>query len=126
MYKGEIQSRMLGFALDTHGGGPSEPGELVCREAFPIQPLGFWPLPGYGHDEPQVAKAQERFQESYFKDNEGTWCESALLTDPANQWIDLLQIMVICTCQTPPFYLLTSGGSWLLIVQRQIYACPLG
>jgi GTP-binding protein EngB required for normal cell division len=46
----------------------------VCNKAFPIEPLGFWPLPGYGFFEEEVKKAQERFQESYFKDEKGTWC----------------------------------------------------
>jgi acetoacetyl-CoA synthetase len=80
VYRGEIQSRMLGFALDTINDNPekglNEPGELICREAFPIQPIGFWPLEGYGHDEIEVNKAKERFKESYFKDNKGIWCMS--------------------------------------------------
>lgn len=77
VYRGEIQSRMLGFALDTAGGGegPNDPGELVCKEAFPIQPVGFWPLKGYGHQQEEVEKAQERFRDSYFKDDQGLWCK---------------------------------------------------
>ncbi|WVQ82047.1 acetoacetate-CoA ligase [Cryptococcus sp. DSM 104549] len=72
VYRGEIQSRMLGFALDTDTGGEA-PGELICRQAFPIEPLGFWPLPGHGFAESEVAAAQSRFKESYFKDDKGTW-----------------------------------------------------
>lgn len=66
---------MLGFALDTNSEGPNSPGELICREAFPIQPVGFWPLEGYGFPDHEVKKAKERFQESYFKDDNGTWCK---------------------------------------------------
>lgn len=79
VYRGEIQSRMLGFALDTIGGGEgkNDPGELICREAFPIQPIGFWPLPlpNANFDAAEIRKAQERFKESYFKDDKGLWCE---------------------------------------------------
>lgn len=49
------------------------PGELICEKAFPIEPLGFWPLPGHGFPESEVKKAQERFAESYFKDDAGLW-----------------------------------------------------
>lgn len=62
-------------ALDVEGGGSGLPGELVCRQAFPIQPVGFWPLPGYGFPEEDVQNAQERFLDSYFKDEHGNWCE---------------------------------------------------
>ncbi|WWC71691.1 acetoacetate-CoA ligase [Kwoniella pini CBS 10737] len=72
VYRGEIQSRMLGFALDTDG-PPNQPGELICKKAFPIQPLGFWPLDGYGFSEEDVLAAQKRFKESYFKGTEGVW-----------------------------------------------------
>jgi acetoacetyl-CoA synthetase len=62
--------------LDVSATEPGLPGELICKKAFPIEPLGFWPLPGYGFPEEEVKKAQERFQESYFKDAKGTWCAS--------------------------------------------------
>jgi len=75
VYRGEIQSRMLGFALDISATEPGLPGELTCTLAFPIEPLGFWPLPGYGFAEREVIQAQERFHETYFKDDKGTWCE---------------------------------------------------
>jgi acetoacetyl-CoA synthetase len=66
---------MLGFALDTSSPEPNEAGELICRQAFPIQPLGFWPLSARGgvFDDAEVQKAQERFKESYFKDDQGLW-----------------------------------------------------
>ncbi|WWD02431.1 acetoacetate-CoA ligase [Kwoniella europaea PYCC6329] len=72
VYRGEIQSRMLGFALDTDG-PPNQPGELICRQAFPIEPLGFWPLDGYGFPEDEVESAKKRFKESYFKGEKGIW-----------------------------------------------------
>ncbi|KAK6910626.1 acetoacetate-CoA ligase [Kwoniella mangroviensis CBS 8507] len=72
IYRGEIQSRMLGFALDTDG-PPNQPGELICKQAFPIEPLGFWPLDGYGFSEDEVESAKKRFKESYFKGDKGIW-----------------------------------------------------
>lgn len=45
----------------------------MCRQAFPIEPLGFWPLDGYGFPPADVEAAKARFQESYFKDDEGNW-----------------------------------------------------
>ncbi|WVR07394.1 acetoacetate-CoA ligase [Kwoniella sp. DSM 27419] len=72
VYRGEIQSRMLGFALDTDT-GLNLPGELICRQAFPIIPLGFWPLDHHGFSADEVTLAQSRFKESYFKDDAGTW-----------------------------------------------------
>lgn len=62
-------------ALDVDAGEAGVPGELVCRQAFPIEPLGFWPLQGYDFPEQDVRNAQERFLDSYFKDDKGTWCE---------------------------------------------------
>ncbi|KAK4685305.1 acetoacetyl-CoA synthetase, partial [Tremellales sp. Uapishka_1] len=73
VYRGEIQSRMLGFALATDSPDGQSPGELVCLEAFPIEPLGFWPLEGYGFDEAEVLEGKRRFKESYFKGDEGVW-----------------------------------------------------
>jgi len=46
---------------------------LICRQAFPIEPLGFWPLAGYGFPDSEVEAAQARFLDSYFKDDEGNW-----------------------------------------------------
>ena len=64
---------MLGFDLDVEGASPGVPGELICHQAFPIEPIGFWPLPGYGFSDKDVEAAQKRFMESYFKDEKGTW-----------------------------------------------------
>ena len=81
VYRGELQCRMLGMAVDVFAsdGRPCQPGqsgELVCTEAFPCQPVGFWPLPGFGADEKDVTGAQERYRKSYFAEFEGVWCES--------------------------------------------------
>ncbi|RXK34998.1 acetoacetate-CoA ligase [Tremella mesenterica] len=73
VFRGEIQSRMLGFALDTATTEIGAPGELICTRAFPIQPVGFWPLKGYGFSQSEVEAAQVRYQESYYKDFEGNW-----------------------------------------------------
>ncbi|ORY35379.1 hypothetical protein BCR39DRAFT_555534 [Naematelia encephala] len=73
VYRSEIQARMLGFALDIPSDANGFPGELICRQAFPNEPLGFWPLPNSGFSEEEVTAAQQRFQESYFKDEQGTW-----------------------------------------------------
>jgi hypothetical protein len=70
---------MIRSALGVFAAEPGVPGELICKEAFPIQPLGFWPLPGYGFGQEDVQKAQERFGESYFKDDQGMWCELTIL-----------------------------------------------
>lgn len=78
VYRGEIQCRLLGMAVDTFSptgtrSGPDESGELVCLRPFPCMPLGFWPLEGFGdHQAVQAAKA--RYQAAYFSEYEGLWC----------------------------------------------------
>ncbi|KAH7343809.1 acetoacetate-CoA ligase [Rhizoctonia solani] len=77
VYKGEVQCRMLGMAVEAYSSEGSvlpvgETGELVCVKPFPCQPAGFWPLPGYGADE-EVSKAQIRYKEAYFNVFEGIW-----------------------------------------------------
>jgi acetoacetyl-CoA synthetase len=46
VYSGEIQTRMLGMAVDAWDdeGKPirGEKGELVCTKPFPSMPIGFW------------------------------------------------------------------------------------
>ena len=78
VYRGEVQCRMLGMAIEafTPAGTPAEPGlagELVCVRPFPCQPVGFWPLPGYG-SAADVAAAQDRYQQAYFAEYKGVWC----------------------------------------------------
>ena len=45
VYRGEIQSRGLGMAVDVYEDGKpvrGRRGELVCTKPFPSMPLGFW------------------------------------------------------------------------------------
>lgn len=77
VYRGEIQCRMLGMAIravDEMGNEvkPGEQGELVCTRPFPCQPVGFWPLRGYGTDE-DVVKAEKRYKDAYFTGVKGYW-----------------------------------------------------
>lgn len=80
VFRGEIQCRQLGFYLDSTSPEPHNiPGELIVRQAFPIEPVGFWPLPkeylpdGQNIAQADIDAAQARFLESYFKDDEGNW-----------------------------------------------------
>ncbi|KAI0832453.1 acetoacyl-CoA synthetase [Trametes gibbosa] len=77
VFRGEIQCRLLGMAIEafTPAGtvaGPDEAGELVCLKPFPCMPAGFWPLPGYG-SAAAVAAAAKRYQDAYFSEFEGVW-----------------------------------------------------
>lgn len=79
VYRGEIQCRMLGMAIESYSptGAPTlpdEPGELVCVKPFPCMPLGFWPLQGFGTSQ-EVSAAKLRFHQSYFAEFDGVWCE---------------------------------------------------
>lgn len=80
VYRGEIQCRLLGMAIETFTptgtiNNPGEAGELVCLKPFPCQPVGFWPLPGFGTEEATRAAAI-RYQKAYFEEFDGIWCES--------------------------------------------------
>lgn len=85
VYRGEIQCRMLGMAIEVFtpsgtpcapGAGAGQSGELVCTRAFPCQPLGFWPLPGFPDiDAGAVETAQKRHQASYFSEFKDVWCK---------------------------------------------------
>ena len=88
--RGEIQCRMLGMAIaavadddDAQRAGeevePGTQGELVCTRAFPCQPVGFWPLEGFGSEE-MVSAAKERYKTAYFSGKSGVWCESLCAT----------------------------------------------
>jgi acetoacetyl-CoA synthetase len=65
--RGEIQAAALGMAVDVLApdGSPQAdgvPGELVCRQAFPSMPLGFW-----GDDD------GTRYTAAYFTQYSGVW-----------------------------------------------------
>jgi acetoacetyl-CoA synthetase len=53
-------------------------GELVCIRPFPCQPVGFWPLEGYGKTKELVEEAKERYKKAYFEGFGGVWCKSRL------------------------------------------------
>lgn len=81
VYRGELQCRMLGMAVESFSpmgipSLPDEAGELVCVKPFPCMPLGFWPLPGFA-PESDVKAADARYQQAYFSEFEGVWCESS-------------------------------------------------
>ena len=78
VYRGEIQCRLLGMAIEAYtqtgtSSVPGEPGELVCLQPFPCQPVGFWPLPGFGTVE-AVEAAAERYRQAYFAEYPEVWC----------------------------------------------------
>ena len=67
VHRGEIQRPGLGMAIDVvdeEGTSlpPGEKGELVCRNAFPSMPLGFW-----GDDD------GSRYRAAYFERIPGAW-----------------------------------------------------
>ena len=79
VFRGEIQCRLLGMAVDAFApdgapAGPDAAGELVCLRPFPCMPAGFWPLEGYGSVE-AVEAARGRYRDAYFAEFEGVWCE---------------------------------------------------
>ncbi|KAJ6599056.1 acetoacetyl-CoA synthetase [Mycena vulgaris] len=66
VYRGEIQCRMLGLAVESYSGAgklnaPDEPGDLVCLRAFSCMPAGFWPL------------ARTKYHLAYFAEMAGVW-----------------------------------------------------
>jgi len=66
VYRGEIQCRGLGMAVDIFDGAGrpllGERGELVCTAPFPSMPLGFW-------NDPQGVK----YRAAYFERFPGVW-----------------------------------------------------
>ncbi len=65
VYRGEIQCRALGMAVDVFDEGKpvrGRQGELVCTKPFPSMPLGFW-------NEPD----DSRYRAAYFERFEGVW-----------------------------------------------------
>ena len=68
VYRGEIQGRELGFALeawDARGRditNTGQAGDLVCVRPFPCQPVAFWGAGG-----------EEKYRKSYFDTWPGVW-----------------------------------------------------
>lgn len=78
VYRGEIQCRMLGMSVKAYSedGKPlplGSEGDLVCDHHFPCQPLGFWPLEGYGEPD-AVTNARSRYLASYYEKLPRLWC----------------------------------------------------
>ncbi len=90
VYAGEIQRPALGLAIDVFDDeGQSCPpglqGELVCTNAFPSMPLGFWGDPdgpaagddagdgGGVTDDPRRLSAGPRYRGAYFERFPGVW-----------------------------------------------------
>ncbi|KAF7332219.1 Acetoacetyl-CoA synthetase [Mycena kentingensis (nom. inval.)] len=78
VYRGEIQCRMLGMAVESYSdegklNPPDVPGELVALKPFPCMPAGFWPLEGFSDDAQAVAAAKARYQQAYFADIPRVW-----------------------------------------------------
>jgi acetoacetyl-CoA synthetase len=67
VYRGEIQAPGLGMAVavfDDHGQPIyGQKGELVCTQAFPSMPIGFWGDPD-----------GSAYQRAYFEKYPGAWC----------------------------------------------------
>jgi len=74
VWKGEIQGPMLGMQIEVRGDdnrllSAGEKGELVCANAFPSMPLGFW-------NDPDGA----RYHEAYFDKFPNVWCHGDYIT----------------------------------------------
>lgn len=70
VYKGEIQCFGLGMAIcavDTAGvpTKKGEPGDLLCTQPFPSQPVGFWDSE-FETDGREVEYDQMKYQSAYF------------------------------------------------------------
>lgn len=68
VWRGEIQCPILGMQIEVWNDGGAkvpdgEKGELVCVNAFPSMPIGFW-------DDPEDSK----FKAAYFEKFPGVWC----------------------------------------------------
>ena len=74
VYRGEIQARGLGMKVEVYdeNGVPVEgaKGELVCTQAFPSMPVGFW-------NDDDGAK----YHAAYFAKFPGVWCHG--------DWVEL-------------------------------------
>jgi len=67
VYRGEIQCRALGMAVEVYADGKpvrGQRGELVCTRPFPSMPLGFW-------NEPD----NERYHKAYFSRFDRVWTQ---------------------------------------------------
>lgn len=72
---------MLGMSVRAYSDDgkplpPGVPGDLICDMHFPCQPVGFWPLAGYGESLEAVQRARTRYAEAYYEKVKDVWCES--------------------------------------------------
>ncbi|MBC7950632.1 MAG: acetoacetate--CoA ligase [Rhodospirillaceae bacterium] len=76
VWRGEIQARGLGMKVEVFDdeGKPvqGEKGELVCTQAFPVMPIGFW-------NDPDGAK----YHAAYFDKYPNIWCHG--------DWVELTE-----------------------------------
>ncbi|MBX9634915.1 MAG: acetoacetate--CoA ligase, partial [Magnetospirillum sp.] len=76
VWRGEIQARGLGMKVEVFDdeGKPveREKGELVCTQAFPVMPVGFW-------NDPDGAK----YHAAYFAKYPNVWCHG--------DWVELTE-----------------------------------
>lgn len=72
VYSGEIQAPALGMAVQFFDDAgqpittPGVPGELVCTQPFPSQPLGLWGDEPFGADGP-------KYRATYYERFPGVW-----------------------------------------------------
>lgn len=78
VYKGELQCLGLGMAVRVFNeqghAVEKERGELVCTQAFPSMPIGFW------HD-----KEQKAYKKAYFERFPGVWAQGDFAEITAHQ-----------------------------------------
>src|SRR5437660_80182 len=84
VYRGEIQCRGLGMAVQAWGPDGkevfNEPGDLVCVKAFPSMPVKFWGPAG-----------EAAYGKSYFEQFPGVWCHGDFIQiDPKRQTMLML------------------------------------
>ncbi|MCX6529685.1 MAG: acetoacetate--CoA ligase [Actinobacteria bacterium] len=77
VYAGEIQSAMLGMDVSIYNDSGekllTDTGELVCRNAFPSMPNGFW-----------GDATGEKYHNTYFSRFENTWTHGDFASRTAN------------------------------------------
>lgn len=133
VYRGEIQCRMLGMAIDAYSsttGLPclaGEPGELVCTRPFPCQPVGFWPLPGFADIEAkEVETAQKRHQAAYFAEFKDVWCKWGYVPNLGinSCFFPLTHLFFsFAPLSVPYIYLFTFHSAQLIAVKRKVQKC---
>ena len=76
VFRGEIQSRGLGLAVDVYDEGKpvrEKRAELVCTKPFPCMPIGFW-----------NESDDSRYRDAYFSRFENVWAQGDYAEITAN------------------------------------------